>query len=252
MRGPPPGPAARRRVLAVVVAAVAVGVVGVVALTHSPGPRRVSTGESASRTTEPPAPTRPPVTTTTSVPPTTPITTDPGVLPQTGTLPTATTPAFPTRMAALWSGVTTGLATEALPAFFPESAYVQLKDVADSQGDFTDRLQAEYENDVLAAHQLLGAEAATARYLGVDVDESYAHWVPAGVCDNGIGYYEVPNSRLVYSVDGQLRSFGIASMISWRGEWYVVHLGAILRTGGGGTVDSAQIGPGAPTYSSTC
>lgn len=155
-------------------------------------------------------------------------------------------------MAALWSGVTTGISVDALPAFFPEAAYVQLKDVGDPQGDFTNRLEEEYEEDVAAAHQLLGADAAAARYLGVDVDEAYAHWVPPGVCDNGIGYYEVPNSRVVYSVGGQLGSFGIASMISWRGEWYVVHLGAILRSGAGGTVDSPQTGPGVPTYSSTC
>jgi hypothetical protein len=62
----------------------------------------------------------------------------------------------------------------------------------------------------------------------------------------------VPNSRVVYSVGGDVRSFGIASMISWRGEWYVVHLGAILRPGSGGTVASPEDGAGAPTYSSTC
>jgi hypothetical protein len=198
-----------------------------------------------------PIPTRStPVTATTSAPTTT--TTDPGALPQTGTLPTATTAAFLSRMAALWSGVTSGLAAAALPAFFPESAYVQLKDIADPQSDFTGRLEAEYQADVLAAHQLLGVDAPSAQLLGVDVDEAYAHWVPPGVCDNAIGYYEVPNSRVVYSVAGQQRSFGVASMISWRGEWYVVHLGAILRSGTGGTVASPEEGPGAPTDSSTC
>ena len=47
----------------------------------------------------------------------------------------------------------------------------------------------------------------------------------------------MPNARVVYREDGQIRSFGIASMISWRGVWYVVHLGAILRSSDAGAVD---------------
>ena len=39
-------------------------------------------------------------------------------------------------------------------------------------------------------------------------------------------------------------SFGIASLISWRGVWYVVHLGAISRTSVTGVVDDPTIGPG--------
>jgi hypothetical protein len=248
-----------------VVAAVTAGAVAVVVAitlaeqTGSPVRRTAAKPEPA---TVPAAHTRStPVTTTTTVPPTTvppttvpptTTTTDPGSLPQTGALPTATTGEFLGRMTALWSGVTSGLPAGALTAFFPESAYVQLKDIGDPRADFTGRLEAEYDADLFAAHQLLGTDAPSARLLGVDVDEADAHWVPPGVCDNGIGYYEVPNSRVVYSVDGQLRSFGIASMISWRGEWYVVHLGAILRSGTGGTVESPQAGPGTPTDSSTC
>jgi hypothetical protein len=155
-------------------------------------------------------------------------------------------------VAALWSGVQSGTASAALPAFFPESAYVQLKDIGNASGDFTGRLESDYAADVAAAHQLLGPGAAAAQLVGVDVDAAYAHWVPPNVCDNRLGYFEVPNSRLVYSIGGQQHSFGIASMISWRGEWYVVHLGAILRSGSGGEVDDPEAGPGAPTYSSTC
>lgn len=189
-------------------------------------------------------------TTTSAVPPTT-TTSDAGALPQTGALPT-TDASFGQRMAALWRGVTTGDVEDALPAFFPESAYVQLKDVPSPGDDYTGRLVSEYEEDLAAAHQLLGAGAATATLVGVDVDESYAHWVPPGVCDNTVGYYEDPNARVVYSEGGQTGSFGIASLISWRGEWYVVHLGAVLRDGAGGQVDDPEVGPGTPAYSGTC
>jgi hypothetical protein len=155
-------------------------------------------------------------------------------------------------MAALWKGMTTGSLEPALPAFFPEGAYTQLKAIASPQGDFTGRLEADYRLDLLAAHALLGAHAANARLIDVVVPSGYAHWVPPGVCDNSVGYYETPNSRLVYREDGQIRSLGVASMISWRGVWYVIHLGAILRNGYGGVVDDPESGTGTPGSSSTC
>jgi hypothetical protein len=206
------------------------------------------------RSAAPPSSTRPPASTT-QPPAPVPLTTttvDPGSLPQTGAFPDATGPAFDTRMAALWSGVVTGSVQPALPAFFPESAYVALKAESDAAGDYTGRLLAEYSLDLMAAHALVSNGDDAATLVGVDVDSAYGHWVPPGTCFNGVGYFEVPNSRVVYSVDGQVESFGIASMISWRGEWYVVHLGSVLRSGGGGQVDSPRTGPGAPTYSSTC
>ena len=191
-------------------------------------------------------------TTTTTVPPTTTTTTGPGSLPQTSALPTTTSPVFAANMAALWSGVSSGVAQNAVPGFFPEPAYLQLKDISGAASDYTERLIAEYEEDVASAHQLLGPDAASAQLVGVDVDAAYAHWVAPGAGYNGVGYFDVPNSRVLYMVDGQERSFGIASMISWRGEWYIVHLGAVLRPGDGGTVDDPQSGPGVPSYSSTC
>jgi hypothetical protein len=76
--------------------------------------------------------------------------------------------------------------------------------------------------------------------------------VPPGVCYNSVGYYEMPNARVVYRAHGQVRSFGIASLISWRGVWYVVHFGAILRSADVGEVDDPASGPGVSTYSGTC
>jgi hypothetical protein len=50
----------------------------------------------------------------------------------------------------------------------------------------------------------------------------------------------------------QVRSFGIASLISWRGEWYVVHLGGIVRSSPGGEVDDPEAGPGSSAPSRSC
>jgi hypothetical protein len=196
-------------------------------------------------------------TTTTSLPATTSSTTtttiDPGTLPQTDQFPAANTPQFTSEMQGVWNGVVQGSVQPALPAFFPQSAYRQLKTgLHDPAGDWSNRLVADYGLDIQAAHALVASDPSGASFVGVTVPEQYGHWIHAGICDNGIGYYEVANSRLVYQFQGQTRSFGIASMISWRGEWYVVHLGAILRPSTGGMVDDPEIGPGSSAPSSTC
>ena len=177
---------------------------------------------------------------------------DPGALPQTEQLPSAGGAAFRAEMAALWKGIRTNSVKVALPAFFPERAYAQLKRIVDPQGDWADRLVGDYRLDIAAAHALLGSDPAGAGLLDVQVPQSYAHWVPPGACYNGVGYYEVPNARVVYRQDGEIHSFGIASMISWRGVWYVVHLGAILRPTAAGLVDDPSSGTGESAPSSTC
>jgi len=155
-------------------------------------------------------------------------------------------------MRSFWEGVRTGTPRIALPAFFPERAYVQVKAIADPAADYAARLVAGYRLDILAAHALLGARAGAARLVRVEVPAGYAHWVMPGACHNRVGYWEVPNSRVVYGVGGGVRSFGIASMISWRGVWYIVHLGAVVRSGGGGVVDDPSAGVGVSAPSSTC
>jgi hypothetical protein len=176
----------------------------------------------------------------------------PGSLPQTEAMPSTHTAGFATRMAALWSGVVGNSVNSALPAFFPRDAYVQLKAEASPEADWRDRLVHDYALDLTAAHELLGSGAAEAQLVSVNATAGYAHWVTPGVCANSVGYYEMPNARVVYRQGGRIHSFGIASMISWRGEWYVVHLGAVLREGESGTVDEPSEGPGTAAFSGTC
>jgi hypothetical protein len=57
---------------------------------------------------------------------------------------------------------------------------------------------------------------------------------------------------MVYRLAGDLHSFGIASMISWRGVWYVIHLGSVVRAAAVGEVDDPSAGAGVSTPSSTC
>ncbi len=172
-------------------------------------------------------------------------TTEPaGNLPQTTTLPSANSPKFLAAMRVLFSAIASGVPQEAMVAFFPERAYVRLKAISDPAADYTSRLVADYDADIKAAHHFLGPGAARATFAGVTVPVGEAAWIPPGYCYNSIGYWHDPGARLDYRVDGQLRSIGIASLISWRGEWYVVHLGAVLRSGHAGIVDSPAAGAG--------
>ncbi len=164
--------------------------------------------------------------------------------PQTTASPVATTAMFSRGMKVLWDAVLTNRADEARAVFFPLQAYQRLKAVGDPTADWRDRLFADFTGDVAAAHQLVSREGLPAHLLRVVVASSTANWVPPGRCYNRIGYWHVAESRLVYSSGAGVRSFGIASMISWRGTWYVVHLGAVLRSSGRGIVDQPTTGPG--------
>ncbi|MHB1539134.1 MAG: hypothetical protein ACYCUM_07250 [Solirubrobacteraceae bacterium] len=176
----------------------------------------------------------------------------PGSLPQTSALPSSHTVAFRDEVSALWRAIVLDRPSVARSAFFPIGAYVQLKGIENPLADYRNRLLREYALDIGAAHRLLGRGASTATLLGVRVPAGYAHWITPGVCYNTIGYYETPNSRMIYRENGRVRSFGIASMISWRGVWYVVHLGAILREAEEGIVESPTEGAGVSEPSSTC
>ena len=153
-------------------------------------------------------------------------------------------------MRALWRAIRAGALRPGLAAFFPEGAYAQLKAIAYPAADYEYRLLVDYRLDLAAAHVLLGAGASTAALVAVRVPS--AHWVDSQVCYNRVGYYEVPDSRLIYRIGGEVRSLGIASMISWRGVWYVIHLGAVERPAAVGIVDTPSSGSGTSTPSSTC
>jgi hypothetical protein len=176
----------------------------------------------------------------------------PGLLSQTHSYPSGTSARFKSLMASLWAGIVRDSPARALSAFFPKDAYVRLKAIASASSDWTNRLVHDYGLDIAAAHALLGHNAAHAHLIAVSVRSSYGHWIQPGACYNAIGYYEMPNARVVYREDRQVRSFGIASMISWRGVWYVVHLGAILRSTDSGKVDDSASGSGTSIYSGTC
>jgi hypothetical protein len=168
---------------------------------------------------------------------------DAGALPQTSAFPSTSDTAFKNLVHDFWLAVTSGNPDYARPAFFPLKAYEQVKAIPDPAGDWRTRLWYEFALDVAAVHPLLGKNP---RLLRVIVPDQYAQWIPPGACYNSIGYWHVPGSRVVYRQDGATRSFGIASFISWRGDWYLVHLGALSRAAPVGIVDDPEPGTGVP------
>ena len=170
----------------------------------------------------------------------------PASLPQTMAFPRADSAVFHAEMTDMWSAVVAGRPALARDAFFPIGAYQQVKAIVDPAADWHDRLWDDFRLDVAAAHGLLGAGGGQAALVRVIVPSQQASWIVPGVCSNRIGYWHVAGARVVYRLGGRLRSFGIASLISWRGRWYVVHFGAVLRNAAVGLVDQPSAGPGVP------
>ena len=111
--------------------------------------------------------------------------------------------------------------------------------------DWQDRLWAFFRLDVGAYHTFFGAPAAGVTLIAMYAAPAYAAWIGPGACENHFGYWHLPGVRMVYRDHG-VRSFAIASLISWRSQWYIVHLGPNPRPVNVGTVASPSLGAGTP------
>jgi hypothetical protein len=150
------------------------------------------------------------------------------VLPQTREKPSASGAAFEARRDALWDAIVHDDSERAMMFFFPLEAYEQVKDVGDPAGDWRRRLVAAYKHDIHALHARLGDDAGEARLVTMTVPGDRATWVDPGEEWNKVGYYRVYGSKLHFTTPGrEAETFDVKSLISWRGEWFVVHLSAI-------------------------
>ncbi len=150
-----------------------------------------------------------------------------------------------TRLSHLFAAIDANSLALGQPLFFPESAYVAMKtgQIPVPASDYRDRLLAFYRLDLGAYHAALFAHGS-ATFVGVNVNTADAAWIAPGVCENAIGYWHVPGVRLVYRLAGVVRSVAVDSLISWRGVWYVVHLGPNPRPTNVGTLDAPSRGRG--------
>ncbi len=156
-----------------------------------------------------------------------PTTTDPGSLPQTTDEPLATGATFDANVQGLWNAIVRDDPTLAMPFFFPKDAYQQVKAISDPASDYQHRLIANYEQDIHSLHAQLGANAAAVHFDGIDLPAAQAVLVQPGEESNKLPYWRVYGTVLRYTVGGVPGTLAVTSLISWRGEWYVVHLGVI-------------------------
>jgi hypothetical protein len=168
---------------------------------------------------------------------------DPGTLPQTDVRP-GFGRVFDAQMRTLWVAIVGASRRIGRTVFFPEAAYRQLKAIPDPSADYISRLRALFDLDIGAYHAHLATRPASARLVDVEADPALAQWIPPGACENSIGYWHLPGTRLVYLTGARRYSVGVFSLISWRGIWYVIHLGPNPRAVNVGMLDDPQVGPG--------
>jgi hypothetical protein len=146
-------------------------------------------------------------------------------LPQTHERPRADSTGLRLRLERLVDAIAHDEPERALPAFFPEVAYAQVKAIADPKSDWQHRLVRAFERDIHEYHRELGAAAPSAELAGLSLRDSAVRWMEPGAEGNRLGYYRVTRSRLrVRLAGGAERELTLMSLISWRGAWYVVHL----------------------------
>jgi hypothetical protein len=146
-------------------------------------------------------------------------------LPQTEDKPSISSGAFRARIELVASAILSGDPAPAHAAFFPLVAYRQVKAIKDPDRDYERRLVAAFDRDVAEYHRALGKNGTSATFAGIDVPEPRVEWMKPGREGNKVGYYRVLRSKLRFALpDGKERALELTSMISWRGEWYVVHL----------------------------
>lgn len=152
-------------------------------------------------------------------------------LPQTHDRPSAADPALVARIDALWAAVVADDPSLATSAFFPLAAYQQVKAINNPASDWNHRLMAAFAEDIHALHKRLGAHRASAKLTTYDLPDARARWVEPNEEYNKIGYFRVFGTAVHYHFEGDdpphEYSFTIASMISWRGQWYIVHLNSV-------------------------
>jgi hypothetical protein len=149
---------------------------------------------------------------------------DPGTLPQTRDRPRSSGPAYDARVHALWYAIVADDPDRAISAFFPISAYKQVKAIPSPETDWKRRLVAAFDRDIHRLHERLGSHAADATFVELEVASERARWIEPGEEGNKVAYWRVYGSKIRYQVGDTAAAFDVSSLISWRGEWYVVHL----------------------------
>lgn len=173
------------------------------------------------------APEPPPAPVASNAPPTPPPLVDAAgaLLPQTEDKPSLESPLFQYRLSQLVKAIETGDPERARDFFFPKMAYEKVKAIKSPGRDWETRLWKLFQRDIAEYHAKLGENAAGSKLVRLEVNESKIKWMKPQSEGNAIGYHRVTRNKLhLRDGAGNDHVFDVTSFISWRGEWYVVHL----------------------------
>jgi hypothetical protein len=146
-------------------------------------------------------------------------------LPQIDTRPDLKSARFERRMQALYRAIKSDDPETAYPSFFPLPAYQQVKDIANPERDYRARLLKAFARNIHEYHRKLGVHPELTELSSVDVPEAHARFMKPGSEGNKLGYWRVLRSQIRYTdASKKQHELELTSLISWRGEWYVVHL----------------------------
>ncbi|HTV18819.1 MAG TPA: hypothetical protein VMG12_09115 [Polyangiaceae bacterium] len=146
-------------------------------------------------------------------------------LPQTHELPGSDSVALHHRLEHLVDAIAHDDPERALPAFFPRVAYEQVKAIPNPARDWQQRLVRAFERNIHDYHRQLGPSAAGLQFVALVTTGRTPRWMDPGAEGNRVGYYRLTRTQLrVRLANGTERNLPLTSLISWRGEWYVVHL----------------------------
>lgn len=149
---------------------------------------------------------------------------DGSVLPQTEDRP-ASTPLYEHHEQLLFEAIVKDDPELARPFFFPLVAYEQVKAIAKPSWDWNNRLWKHFVRDIHEYHAKLGDNPEAAVLEHIALREPGIQWMKPHSEGNRLGYFRVTRSRIQgRKANGDPIDLELTSMISWRGEWYVVHL----------------------------
>jgi hypothetical protein len=147
------------------------------------------------------------------------------LLPQTEDEPDVASPVFQLRLSKLFQAIVLDDADLARSFFFPLPAYEKVKAIAKPGRDWEKRLWKLFKRDVHDYHEQLGADPDQAELLGFEPRSERKKWMKPHTEGNAIGYFRMTRNTLrVRDARGKELALEITAVISWRGEWYVVHL----------------------------
>ena len=146
-------------------------------------------------------------------------------LPQTADVPKFDSPTFKRRSALLFQAIVDDTKESADAAFFPVLAYEQVKAIAKPARDHKFRLLAAYHRSIHEYHEKVAKLPQPLQFLDVEPGPSPIRWMEPNTEGNKLGYHRILRTKLKFAdAKGVVHRLEVTSLISWRGEWYVVHL----------------------------